>query len=352
MANKEALKTLAEVRALPIDARFHTVGLVTEFKEKRDRNDRPYWIISVMDKSGNLDAKIWGNSQWFDHRSGVPKLISDPEGSPLVSDLKGQAAGFVGSVSEFKGKPQYQFNQIWLVDQNKEEYRSSAFIRSASTPLDVLEKQFWEIVNGCEGEAGEFLRFVFKPDSAMWQTFKTLPAAVAHHHAYVHGLLEHTLGVTRSAISISNSYRGTSYEPDVSIVTAGAILHDLGKLDTYQLDPGPEATLEATVLDHIATGYARFSKLADEFGLTPLTRTLLGHIILSHHGQKEFGSPVLPATPEAMIVAAADNLDFHLNSWYGSTSQLDGGTEAPRAISDYDYSTQRRLWKWRPEQPR
>lgn len=347
-----ANKTLAEVRALPVDSKFQTVGLVTELKEKRDKNDKPYWVISVMDKTGTLDAKIWGNSQWYDARSGQRRDISDPAGSPLVQNLKGQTAGLIGSVSEFKGKPQYQFNQIWLVDQEREEYRPSAFIRAAGVSVDKMEAEFWDIIKSCGGEAGDFIRFVFRPDSTEWQAFKIFPAAVAHHHAYLHGLLEHTLGVTRSARAVAQSYQGTEYEPDINIVVAGAILHDLGKLDTYELNPGPGATLEGTVLDHIATGYARFVKLAGEFGLTPLTRTLLGHIILSHHGQKEFGSPILPATPEAMIVAAADNLDFYLNSWRGSVENLDGGMEAGRAISDFDFSTQRRLWKWRPEQPR
>ncbi len=345
-------KTLAEVRALPVDTKFQTVGLVTELKEKRDKNDKPYWIVSIMDKSGGLDAKIWGNSQWFDVKDGAKKEIADPASSPLVRNLKGETVGVIGAVTEFKGKPQYHFNQIWLVDQSKEEYRPAAFIRASGTPVETMEKDFWALVGECGGEAGEFLRFVFKADGELWQTFKMFPAAVAHHHAYVHGLLEHTLGVAKTARAAARSYRGAETEPDVDIVVAGAVLHDIGKLDTYALNPGPESTLEGTVLDHIATGYARFCRMADEFGLSPLTRTLLGHIILSHHGQREFGSPVLPATPEAMIVAAADNLDFCLNSWHSSVEHLDGGMEAARAISDYDYSTQRRLWKWRPERPR
>ena len=346
-------KTIAEVRSMPVDSKFQTVGLVTELREKRDKNEKPYWTITVMDKSGSLDAKIWGNSQWFDARvRGAHVEISNPAESPLVQNLKGQTAGLIGSITEFKGKPQFQFNQIWLVDQTREEYQPGAFIRSAAVSADKLEAEFWDIVKNCGGTAGDFLRFVFTPDSTTWQLFKMLPAAVAHHHAYMHGLLEHTLGVTRSARAIAQSYRGTVYEPDMDIVTAGAILHDIGKIDTYTLDPGPETTLAGTVLDHIATGYARFMKLADQFKLTDPTRTLLGHIILSHHGQKEFGSPVLPATPEALVVAAADNLDFYLNSWHGSVEQLDGGMESERAISDFDFSMQRRLWKWRPEQPR
>lgn len=347
-----ANKTLAEVRALPVDSKFQTVGLVTELKEKRDKNDKPYWIISVMDKSGTLDAKIWGNAQWFDSRSSARIPLDDAARMTAAQSLKGQTAGLIGTVTEFKGKPQYQFGQIWLVDQSKEEYRPGAFIRSAGTPVESLEKEFQSLVNECGGECGEFLRFVFSPEEVLWQTFRMFPAAVAHHHAYVHGLLEHTLGVARSAKAIALSYQGSEYEPDVDVVVAGALLHDLGKLDTYVLTPGPETTLEGTVLDHIATGYARFIKMADEFGLSPMARMHLGHIILSHHGQKEFGSPVLPATPEAMIVAAADNLDFYLNSWHSTVEQLDGGLEAERAVSDFDYSLQRRLWKWRPEQPR
>lgn len=345
-------KTIAEVRALPVDSRFQSVGLVTELKEKRDKNDKPYWIVSVMDKSGGLEAKVWGNGQWFDVKDGVKKEIADPESSSLIRNLKGSTVGVIGTVTEFKGKPQYHFNQVWLVDQKKEEYSPDAFIRASGTPVEIMEKEFWSLIGECGGEAGDFLRFVFTPDGKLWQSFKMFPAAVSHHHAYVHGLLEHTLGVAKTAKAAAVSYKGTESEPDVDIVVAGAVLHDIGKLDTYTLNPGPESTLECTVLDHIATGYARFTRLAGEFQLSPLTRTMLGHIILSHHGQREFGSPVLPATPEAMIVAAADNLDFLLNSWHSSVERLDGGMEGSRAISDFDYSTQRRLWKWRPVQPR
>ena len=64
-------KTLAEVRALAVDSKFQSVGLVTDLKEKRDKNDRPYWIVTVMDKSGGLEAKVWGNAQWFDVKDGV-----------------------------------------------------------------------------------------------------------------------------------------------------------------------------------------------------------------------------------------------------------------------------------------
>ncbi len=348
----EPRKILSEIRTLAPESKFSSVGLVSDLKEKRDKNDKPYWIMAIMDKSGALEAKIWSNSQWWDLRDGTRKELKDPAESPLVAALKGQTVGVMGQVTEFKGKPQYHFNQIFIVDQNKEEYRPGAFIRAAAAPLDQMEAPFSELMEGCGGEAGQFLRFVFDFDGPLWQGFKHYPAAVSHHHAYVHGLLEHTLGVARSAKAMALSYQGSDVAPDVDVVVAGACLHDLGKLDTYLLNPGPAMTLEGTVVDHIATGYARFCKLADDFGLSPTMRTLLGHIVLSHHGHKEFGSPVLPATPEALIVSAADNLDFMLNCWQSSVELLDGGDDPDRSISDYDYSAQRRFWKWRPAQPR
>ena len=198
-------KTLAEVRALPVDSKFQSVGLVTELKEKRDKNDKPYWIMSVMDKSGVLDAKVWGNAQWFDLKDGVKKEIGDPASSPLVQNLKGETAGLIGSITEFKGKPQYQFNQIWLVDQEREEYRPAAFIRAAGVPADRLEAEFWQLVNGCGGEAGEFLRFVFRPNSETWQAFKIFPAAVAHHHAYLHGLSPRATRAPRTSPTSTSS---------------------------------------------------------------------------------------------------------------------------------------------------
>ena len=345
-------KTLAETKSQDVGTKFQTVGLVTDCREKRDKNGNPYWVISIMDKTSTLDARVWSNSVWLDHTAGAKAEIPSPSESPLVKELNGKTIGVCGNVTEYKGKPQYQFGQVWILDQRKEEYSPENFVRSSPVSVEKLETEFWQIVNGCGGEAGEFLRSVFRPDTELWEQFRQLPAAVAHHHAYAHGLLEHSIGVARSALAIAQSYRGCEYSPDADIVTAGALLHDIGKLDTYKLTPAPASTLQGTVLEHIATGYARFVKLADEFGLSDVVKTHLGHIILSHHGQREFGSPILPATPEAMIVAAADNLDFYLNSWTRHAAPLDGGMDAPRAITDYDMSLQRRLWKWRPTEAR
>ena len=129
-----------------------------------------------------------------------------------------------------------------------------------------------------------------------------------------------------------------------ALLAAGALLHDLGKLDAYRLSPMPQMTVPGTVIDHVALGYARFDRLAETFGLEERLRLALGHILISHHGSKEFGSPALPATPEAMIVSSADELDFRLYCWKNAVDQLDDDSDG---ITDFSYSAGRRFWKWR-----
>jgi 3'-5' exoribonuclease len=137
------------------------------------------------------------------------------------------------------------------------------------------------------------------------------------------------------------TYRDAYPSLDVDVVVAGALLHDLGKIYSYSMSPIPEITLPGAVLDHIAIGYSSFEKLAEQANLPPELRLHIGHIMLSHHGQKEFGSPVLPATLEALIVSAADELDFRLFCWKDAVKDLSPGQN----ISAFHFAAQRRFWR-------
>jgi 3'-5' exoribonuclease len=128
---------------------------------------------------------------------------------------------------------------------------------------------------------------------------------------------------------------------DVDLAVAGALLHDLGKVTAYRLSPAPEMTLEGSTVDHIALGYAQLREYARRFELDQRIALSLEHILLSHHGSREFGSPVLPETSEALIVAAADQLDFQLFCWKEAVS----GMEAGKEVSEFHFALQRRFWK-------
>lgn len=345
----EIRKSVAEIKVLPVGEKFSSVGVVLEIHEKKDKNGKSFWTLTLMDQTGAFDSKVWGNSQWWDYKGGVKAEIKDPSSSTLVSNLKGSTIGVTGSVAEYKGKSQYNFTQVFLVDQDQEEYRPESFVQTSPTDCSELEERFDRLVEGCSGEVRDFLRFVFNKDEELWRQFRVMPAAVSHHHAYVHGLLEHSITVTDLALSMAQAIQGPS-RPDLSTVVAGGLLHDLGKLEAYVLNPGPGMTVQGTVIDHIALGFSRFNRLAEDFGLSTTFKTILGHILLSHHGHREFGSPVLPATPEALVVSAADELDFKLFCWNDSVSSLKGGDLPEDSVSELNYSTQRRFWKWRPEQ--
>lgn len=334
------------MKKLPKDSAFYVLGVVSRFIQRRDKNDNPFWDITMMDGEGQIEGKIWGNSEWWDIRKDV-KYKLDPVADENIKKLEGQTIGLQGKIVEFRDQNQCNFNAVYYVDQEK--YPPHSFVRRSPVPLDKMETAFRELIALCNEPVKGFLSYLFF-EKNIWKNYTTWPAAVSLHHAYVSGLLEHSLTVTRSALGIAQSYLSDKailsdgLTVDRDIVIAGGLLHDLGKLEAYRLSPAPEVTVEGNVIDHIVMGYHRFMTLVEEYDLDRSYALTIGHILVSHHGSKEFGSPALPATPEALIVSVADELDFKLYCWKEQTSQLEGEKE----ITDYIPSVQRRFWKGRP----
>ncbi len=332
------LQNSQEIRKLSAGSLFKAIFVVTSFFQKNDKNGKPYYEMSVSDSYGTVDAKIWSDAVWFDRsdantESHTPaKKLSDEK----IKNVVGCTMGIDGKTAEFRGQIQFNFNKLTLLDQDK--FPPAQYLPRSPIPLDAMITRFEALVGNCRPEIADFIRFVY--DGEIWKQFRDWPAAVSHHHAYANGLLEHTLSVTDCAKSEAESFNRSGYQIDVDVVIAGALLHDLGKLESYKMGAIPEITLEGAVLDHVALGYARFMELAGKAKLEPNLKLHLAHILLSHHGQKEFGSPVVPATPEAMVVAAADELDFRIFCWKDSVKDLT--LEQP--ISQWHNGTARRFW--------
>ena len=327
----------SEARALPAGETFKGFFVVNNIIRKTDKNGKTYWEITVSDEVGQLNAKVWSDAGWLNRST--PELESRPSllTETQIAELRGYVVGITGKTVDFKGQVQHNFNAISLLDQTK--FPPSRFVARSDIPLQVLKSRFEDLIDGCSQEVRDFLRLVF--DGPRLHAFSEAPAAVTNHHAYAHGLLEHTVTLSEAARVMAEHYRMVYPTLDVSITVAGALLHDLGKITSYSMSPVPEMTPQGVVLDHIAIGYAEFKKLADEAKLSPDTAMQIGHIILSHHGQREFGSPVVPLTLEALIVAAADALDFLLFCWNGATGDMAPG----QLISAFSYAAQRRFWR-------
>jgi 3'-5' exoribonuclease len=154
---------------------------------------------------------------------------------------------------------------------------------------------------------------VLAPESATWPQFRDAPAAKRYHQAYRHGLLEHSLTVAQSVSAISATFPGI----DRDVAVTGALLHDIGKLEAYTADPlAIDLTDLGKLQGEIALGYYRVRRLIEELpGFPADLATAVLHIILSHHGALEHGSPVVPCTREATLVHMIDNLGGRLGSF-------------------------------------
>jgi 3'-5' exoribonuclease len=169
------------------------------------------------------------------------------------------------------------------------------------------------------------LDLVFGPGTETWHAFRAAPAAKRYHQAYRHGLLEHSLTVAQGVSAISATFGGV----DRDVAVTGALLHDIGKLDAYtSSDPQAiDMTDLGKLQGEIPLGYYRVRRLIEDIpGFPAVLAVAVLHIILSHHGQLEHGSPVVPCTREATLVHMIDNLGGRLGSFDRLEKELPDGS--------------------------
>jgi 3'-5' exoribonuclease len=200
-----------------------------------------------------------------------------------------------------------------------------------SRTVDQMEQDFRDLVTTVQNEhLRGLLEAVFGPRSVIWARFREAPAAKHYHQAYEHGLLEHTVTVAQAVSALSAIFPGL----DRDLAVTGALLHDIGKLDTYETVEGRiEMTDDGRLQGEIVLGYTLIRAQIDVHGdFPPELRQALLHIVLSHHGSLEHGSPVVPCTREATLVHMADNLGSKL----GSFDRIERGLDAGAQWAGYD----------------
>jgi 3'-5' exoribonuclease len=182
------------------------------------------------------------------------------------------------------------------------------------------------------------LELVLGPGTETWRAFREAPAAKRYHQAYRHGLLEHSLTVAQGVSAISATFGGV----DRDVAVTGALLHDIGKLDAYTSDPlAIDMTDLGRLQGEIPLGYYRVRRLIEDLpGFPSELAVAVLHIILSHHGQLEHGSPVVPCTREATLVHMIDNLGGRL----GSFDRLEKALPEGSRWSGYDRALGAGAW--------
>ncbi len=259
----------------------------------------PFLNLILADRTGTVNGKVW----------------SDNLPLPEQNVRKGIIAGVQGRVELFQDEPQINVKYIADVEFLKERGRDTADLNMEhlllSTPFGIRE--MWDELQNLVREhiEAESLRnLVLELLNRNEERFREAPAAVQYHHAYRGGLLEHTLKVLRYALALAEQ------EPDLDrdILVAGAVLHDVGKVREIQGTIFPDRSVEGRLLGHLMLGGEMVREVARDLNMDPQEPRLLHlqHIILSHHGELEFGSPVVAKSREALVVHFLDDLNAKL----------------------------------------
>jgi len=292
-----------------------SAGFLVQYKEVRQkRTGEPYLVLTLADKTGELDAKMWDNA------------------APVANAF--EKDDFV----EVKGTVQVFQNRIQLTVQKLKKLRDDEveladYLRAAKRDPGEMFGELRAMIAGMRDADLRALLDALLDDPEIGPAFRLAPAAKSIHHAYLSGLLEHVLSMANVALRIAPLYP----EVDADLLLAGVVLHDIGKTRELAYRRSLGYSTEGQLLGHIHIGLAMVAeKLRALPEFPPKKRLLLEHMILSHHGSLEFGSPKLPQCLEAMLLHQIDALDSrmgamraavenddHLGEWTGFVSALE-----------------------------
>ncbi len=255
--------------------------------KKKDGNS--FLRLTLSDKTGSINAVMWDGVE------------------PAEAEIA--AAAFVrvqGSVSEYRGTPQLVVKAVTAC--NKDEVDPADFLPVTAKEVNSMFRRLLSLTRSMTSEPLKALLNVFWNDDAfVEQEFKRAPAAKLMHHAYLGGLLEHTLAVAELAVLVADRY-GDAINKD--LLLTGAILHDIGKTREFSYDIAMDYTDEGRLLNHLVVGVSMIEEKLRQLPDFPQeTALLLKHLIVSHHGNREFGSPEPPKTLEALVLNHIDEID-------------------------------------------
>ncbi|WP_320668795.1 3'-5' exoribonuclease YhaM family protein [Patulibacter defluvii] len=303
-----------ELRDLDDGASVDLVLLVRAVSRRvRREGGEPFLKLELADRSQTLPAIVWEDAD--------------------------EVAGFVvrGATVRVEGKLELseRYGRQLAIERlspvAREQVDLSTLLEGPSVPVAELERRLAALVERTGDRwIRALLERVFDREGGFWPRFREAPAAKFFHEAYPHGLLDHTVRVAEAVEALVPHFG----DVDRDVAVAGALLHDIGKAQTYTSDPiAPELTDLGRLEGHIVLGYEIVRRVIGALdGFPEETARSIRHIVLSHHGKQEYGSPVVPATREAVLVHHVDDLGARM----GSFDRLQRGLSPEDRWSGYD----------------
>ena len=264
-----------------------TTFLVHVKDVRQKKSGDPYLSLLLGDRTGEIDAKMWDN---------VAEVMDTFDRDDFVK--------VKGLLQIFQNRPQLTIHKMVRVLDSDIDF-GDYFPASTRDPLEMFA-ELRGIVSGIGNPHLRDLLNAFLDDEPLARMYRTAPAAKSVHHAWLGGLIEHVLSLCRLAKAMAAQYDYI----DLDLVLTGAILHDVGKIAelTYERSFGYSA--EGQLLGHIIIGLRLLHEKLQRFPeFPPKLRVLVEHLIVSHHGELEYGSPKIPLFPEALLLHFLDNLD-------------------------------------------
>lgn len=272
---------------------FDGFFLVLHKQQRTTKTNKPYLNLILGDKTGQVEGRIW-----------------DPGDSRIAREFeRGDIAKVRGCVSRFDDRLQMKVE--YLRKATASEVERSDLLPSTTYDVDELWRKLLGFVESFTDPDLRRLLNALLADSGLAQAFREAPAAKQLHHAWLGGLLEHVVSLLTLADRVAPHYPILHRD----LLLTGVVLHDIGKVRELAWEIGFEYTVEGTLLGHIQIGMELVEKTIDRLpDFPPRLKTLVLHLILSHHGKLEFGSPKLPMIPEALVLNFIDDLDAKMQA--------------------------------------
>jgi 3'-5' exoribonuclease len=294
------------VRELQDGQAVDQVLLVREAELRSTRAGSDYLRLVLADRTGSVPAVLW------DCPAEVARVAA--VGVALRVD------GDYGVHPRFG--PQLKLRSVRVA--RPDEYALEDLLDGPARDVSQMERDLRELVATVQDPfLGTLLDRLLGEDAPAWSDYQVAPAAKYYHQAYRHGLLEHSLSVAQGVHALAAAFPGLDHD----VAVTGALLHDVGKLDAYAFEgPAIDLTDAGRLQGEIALGYFRVRTEIERIeGFPPGLAQAILHIILSHHGTLEHGSPVVPCTREATLVHLVDNLGGKLGSFDRLEKELADG---------------------------
>ncbi len=265
-----------------------TATFLVQLKDVRQKKTgEPYLSLVLGDRTGEVEAKMWDN---------VAEVVETFSRDDFIK--------VKGLLQIYQNRPQFTIHKMVRVQDSTVDF--SDYFPCSERDANEMFAELREVMAGIGNVHLRMLLETIFEDQALAQVYRTAPAAKNVHHAFLGGLIEHVLSLCKLCKLTAPHYK----DIDLDLLLTGAILHDIGKVAELSYERSFGYSVEGQLLGHIVIGLRMIGDRAGAVpGFPPRLRTLVEHLIVSHHGELEYGSPKVPLFPEALLLHHLDNLD-------------------------------------------